>query len=250
MTKKEEKPQPKEPIYKLTGTASFPFLAYTAAKEKQYPEDKYKVDGQIAESDLDAENFATDTLEMARKWFEDDEIELSEACPSIKFLNEDLDEENDKYAKYKKDKVRVRAKSTAKQQPTVYDVDQTVLTEEKDILKISNGCKINMYVAPYCYGDQKKYLAWAKKLAATESAKAKTPAEEKKKLQLIKKLLDEKPVFGVALGLQAVQFLEATSGKAKMQEKVASMLDDTEVSASDVDYGDDEDGDDETVDLS
>lgn len=253
---KDDKPRSAKPLYKLTGTASFPFLAKTAKDEARFPEDKYKVFTQVQESVFVETDFARDVLALGREWFKDDTLELSEVCVSIKFLNEDLDEE-DKYYKFKKDMVRLNAKATKKQPPTIYDADKTILTAEADILKISNGCKINSFIAPYCYGDQDKYVAWIKKLETIKKAKAKDAAEEKKKLKLIEKHLSEKPVFGIGLGLQGVQFLDATSGRGAMNALTATMLDDTEVSVDDMAYGDEDSdsevdlsSDDESVDLS
>jgi len=211
-----------------------------------YPEDKYKVDCQVEESEFEESEFFEDLGDLIGEWFGDEEIELTDAVPSIKYLNEDLDEENDKYAKYKKDKVRVRSKSTAKQQPIIYDADKSILTDEADILKVSNGCKINIFFAPYCYGDQKAYRAWLAKMEKAESEK-----DPKKKLRLVKKLMEDRPVFGIALGLQAVQFLGGTAGRAQVAAMTADMLDDAEVSADDIDLDDESDDDsDESVDLS
>lgn len=243
MPTKTEKPKPKRTLYKLTGTASFPYLAKTAKDEAMYPEDKYKLDVQVSEADFENNDFSADVLTLAQSWFDDDDIELSDTCPSIKFLNEDL-EEDDKYYDFKKDMVRVRAKSTARQKPIIYDDDKTLLTDTEDIEKITNGCKVNMFVVPYCYGDQKSWKTWEAKLAKAEAEK-----DDKKRNKLIKKIMADKPIFGVALGLQAVQFLSGTSGRAGIQNLAASMLDDTEVSVDDVDLDNDSDEPDESVEL-
>ncbi len=244
MTKKIEKPV-SEDFMKITGIASFPFLAKTAKNESMYPEDKYKIDLQVDENSFEKTELYLEVKRMAKLWYKDidddpDPFEIA----SLKRLNDDLDEENDKYAKYKKDKIRIRAKAGATQKPFTYDPSKTEFIEDVDKPIIINGCKVNIFINPYCYGIPETYKLWLNKLekVMTQRAKVKTPIEKKKLDKEIVRLNDNtvRPKFGIAFGLQGVQFLEPTSGRTYAKERCAELCDDHEVSADDVDYDSDE----------
>lgn len=238
----KEVPQATEVLYKLTGVASFPFLYKTAKDEAQFPEDKHKIDVQVEQEIFDKSPLKKELTRLVREWFQDNSLDFSEGCQSAKYLNDDL-EEDDKYFEYKKDKVRIRAKASPKHPPKVYNLDKSLLKTEQEIGVISNGSIVNVLVRPYCFGDQAKYFAWELKFAKAEadldSAKK---SKEAKKIAAAKKayskVIESKPIFGITLGLHSVQYLKPGQGTAAADSVAAEMLDDTEISAEDLDLDD------------